>query len=332
MKHILTFFVIFILIGCGESTAMKIEKPSYYIKLNMVNCPRLLTVNGIEIERDFAGDTSYGEYPINHYIKNGENSVEFLVGEKDYMLENVNENSKGIVEVRVRGKINGQGVDYKVADINYSPNYTGDVKDLYASSMASGAYSFENNNEVKLNSKSPDFSVGDITLAPLYYEGAGHIFRRTFTVSVPFPEWSFFSAEKVFDIPYSEAQYDKYESQLLPELRSLESLFAKKDLNSILPKFELRSKEVDMAFYKEPGTTQSELKVGLENVFNNEFYLEPIEDEYLQLLISYDGRLSALLNAADMAGSIIYRDGDGGGYTFYSIYWMKKDGKWVIAR
>ncbi|VUD69415.1 hypothetical protein TDB9533_04782 [Thalassocella blandensis] len=321
----------FLIYACGDASAMKIDKPSYFVKLNMTNCPRMIVVNGIEIEQDFEGSSNYSEYPINHYIKNGENKFELLVGEKDYMEDTTTTSSQCSAEIRVRGSVRGEKVDYKITDITYTPNYTENIKDLYKKSASAGSFIFSKENTVLGASHESDFAVSEISLGEIYFDGVGATFGRTFTVSVPFGRWAFFDADQTFEIPYEE-KYEDYKSAVAKLVVDLEKVFDSRDVNKILPLFESRSKEIDDAFYKQKGETQMELKKSLEFVFQNDFPLKAFDESTMELVISYDGRLATLVDAGNMIGTIYFRDTEAETYTSYTVYWMKKDGKWIIAR
>lgn len=312
---------------------MKIEKPSYYIKLNMVQCPRLVSINGIELERDFSRSNTHAEYPINPYIKNGENSFELVVGEQDFMKEKTGGNSKCVVNLLVRGYVGNDKVEYNITDIVYTPNYSGDAQDLYKQSSKSGKFSFGTGGEIIESTGSPDFEVEDITLAPIYMNGAGATFRRSFDAVVPFPEWEFFKGEKIFETPMARENYSENKTLVLGLVSDIRGVLETRDLERILPLFELRSKELDLAFYKEKGETLRELRRSLEVIFNKKFPMSEMkEPKYLQLLVSYDGKLVSIVNGGNMTGTVYYRDTETDTFTFYTIWWMKKDGKWIVAR
>lgn len=331
MKKILTLALVVLVMGCGDTKAMKIEKPQYYVKLNMVGCPRIVTINGVEVESDFDGGTNLTEYPINHLIRNGENSIELAVGEKDFVLEAQTKDTICEIKVLLRGKYKSKSVEYLLTNIKFTANYTGNLHDLISSSMPSGKYSLGENNQIFLSS-SHDFEIGDIQFGPEYNEGAGQTMVRSFTADVPFDDWAFFSGEKIYSLPLTDEEYEKANSEIYDLVVEVRKVFEARNLEAILPLFEMRSKEIDQAFYKASGTTASELKKGLEYVIKNDFPLIEQGEDTMELSVSYDGKLVSKVDAENMTGTVLFRDTNTGTYTAYTIYWMKKDGKWIIAR
>ncbi len=330
--EILFYIHLILLLGCGETKAMKIEKPNYFLKLEMAKCPRVIAVNGIELERDFSSASNYSEYPINHYIRNGKNTLEFMVGEEQYMKGNTDNTSSCKAEIRVRGLINGKKAEYKITDIVYSPNYTDKKSDLFEKSMASGSYSYSGLSETVRNDDSIDFSTGAIKLGTIYFNGVGDNFQRDFTANVPFPEWMFFNGDTINTHPINDDIYYDLKKEIIPITQKMWDLFESKEIDKILPHFEKRSAEIDQAFYKEPGTTQGELQRSIENNYKQNYPLLRKDDKKMQLVLTFSGKLVTLVNAGTMSGTVLFLDEETDILTFYTIYWMKKDGKWIIAR
>ena len=332
---LLTTFLTTLTACTSESKkSMNIEKPNYYIKLHMQDCVRIVTVNGFEIERDFSGDNSAAEIPINHLIKNGDNYFELMVPGQEYFEEEWSSNSNCAVEVRVSGTVSGEHIDYKVADIVFSADYSAPSTSLTKSSMKSGAYQFSKG-ETILADHAQDSVVSDIKSLPNYVSGLDGVFQRSFTANVPFPQWAFFDSDKLFDGYHpidSENDYDKAEAVIWPKVLELWDLFETKQLDKILPLFEFRSSEYDQAFYREPGNTLAQLKNSLENVYASNYPLNRKENENMQLLVSFANNLVTIVNAATYNGTVMFYDHESNSNTFYTVYWVQKDGKWIIAR
>lgn len=331
MKNIINLALVVLVMGCGDTKAMKIEKPQYYVKLNMVGCPRIVTVNGFEIESDFDGSTNLTEYPINHLIKNGENSIELAVGEKDFVLESQTKESMCEIKVLLKGKSGNKEVEYTLTNIKFTANYTSNPFDLVSESMSAGSFSLGEDNQISMDAPHY-FEVGDIRFDPEYNEGAGKTMVRSFTAEVPFDEWAFFSGDKIYDLPFSDEEYERANSEIYNLTVDVRKVFESRDLDKILPLFEMRSSEIDKAFYKDPGSTISELEAGIRYIIKNDFPIVEQDDDTMELSVSYDGKLVSKVDAENMAGTVMFRDTNSGTYTAYTIYWMKKDGKWIIAR
>ncbi len=334
-KQAIIVLLLTLLTGCTSESVMKIEQPYYYIKLHMQSCYRLIAVNGFEVESDYGGQSSAAEIPINHLIKNGNNYFEMMVPNRENVEKNWKPNTTCVAEVRVSGEVNGDVVDYKVADISFSPNYDGPSSDLYKGSMKAGTYEFSDG-ETVINESAKDSAVGEIEMiSPGYDETMNTTFRRSFVANVPFPTWAFFSADTLFDGYHplgSDEEYDAAEDVIWPKVEEMWDLFESRDLEKILPFFEFRSKEYDQAFYREPGNTLGQLKNSLENVYASNYPLNRKDREYMQMVVTFSNNLVTIVNAATYNGTVMFYDRESDSNTFYTIYWMKKDGEWIIAR
>jgi len=313
---------------------MNIEKPNYYIKLHMQDCVRIVTVNGFEIERDFSGDNSAAEIPINHLIKNGDNYFELMVPGQEYIEEEWSSNSNCGVEVRVSGTVSGERIDYKVADIVFSADYSAPSTSLTKNSMSTGAYEFVNGTTV-LADHAQDSVISNIKSLPNYVNGLDGVFQRIFTANVPFPQWAFFDGDELFGGYHpakNDDEYDAAENIIWPKVLELWDLFEAKQLEKILPLFEFRSKEYDQAFYREPGNTLEQLKNSLENVYASKYPLNRKENKNMQMVVSFANNLVTIVNAGTNNGTVMFYDHETDSNTFYDVYWMQKDGEWIIAR
>ncbi len=322
-----------ILTACTSEKKMNIEQPNYYIKLNMQGCQRIVTVNGFEVESDFNGYSSAAEIPINHLIKNGDNYFELMVPDQE-TIEEWPANSSCAVEVRVSGKVSGANVDYKVADIVFSADYAVPSTNLTKNSMATGDYEFVNG-ETVLTENALDSAISNIKNMPTYEEGMDGVFQRNFIANVPFPKWAFFDSDELFGGYHpikSDDDYDSAKAIIWPKVEELWKLFESKDLNKILPLFEFRSKEYDQAFYREPGNTLSQLENSLENVYASNYPLNKRDETDMQFVVSFANNLVTIVNAGTYNGTVMFYDHKTDSNTFYDVYWMQKDGEWIIAR
>jgi hypothetical protein len=86
-----------------KAIAMQIEQPEYILQLDMHSFPRVLVINGVIIEKDMSGrGSSSSQFPINHWIKNGENTFELHYGPEKFIKKRTNENSRCYASVWVK--------------------------------------------------------------------------------------------------------------------------------------------------------------------------------------------------------------------------------------
>jgi len=311
---------------------MQIEQPEYFLKLDMHSFPRTLVINGVVIEEDLSGrGSSASQFPINHWIKKGENTLELHYGPEKFIKKRTNEYSKCNVAVWVKGKVEGKPVKYKVADLNYTPNYDIPLNERYKDSMSAGSYLY-NTESPKPTNEQGDFFIGEIKADSDKFDQKASRIYRTFTADVPFPEWAFFSADKIFDYPMNDDKYDDMNVKTWPMVVELWDLIETKKMDKILPLFEARSKELDMAYYREPGHSLESFEHDLKNVFKQGYPLDRLESSKMQLVVSYNEKLATKVNAGDGNGTLLFYDKKDNTYTFFNVIWMKKDGKWIIIR
>jgi len=324
--------VLFLNILNTESYAMQINEPEYYVKLNMQNCPRIIDINGIVIERNMKGHSSNAEYPINHWIKNGENTISFHYGPEDFVKSLTDDNSVCNAAVWVKGTAEDQAINYKIVDLDYLPDYEIDISLRHKNSMPSGHYAFSDNNSVIPSDNNSDFHIGDIQIGNGEFESVAGRVYRTFTATVPFPEWGFFTGDKISFYPYDKSLYKSMKNELWPMVLEYWDMFESQEIDKLIPLFEERSKELDIAYYREPGYSIKSFENDLRNIYKANYPLNRKESKQMKLVVSYNEQLVTIVNAANQIGTVMFYDKDSDSNTFFDIVWMKKDGKWIVAR
>ena len=320
--------------GCSSiPKAMQIKKPSYYLKTNIQSCPHVISVNGFEISASYDDSSDNSSFPINPYIRQGKNELEIQLPSEDELKEVLSAESRCEVTISVSGQYQGKEVDFKVADILFSPNQNGEYTKRYTSSIEAGNYKFEGSYSTSLENGAEDAVVGAIHTDGDYYED-GEWFRlnRTFTANVPFPEWAFFSAEKIFSYPMNDDKYNKIKAEMWPLVLELWDLFEEGNTKKILPHFKQRSKEYDLAFYREEGETLQLLKDSIQTNYDEGYPLNRKESDLMQMHVAFNERLISIKNAGSGNGTVMFYYQEADMNIFYDVYWMKIDGKWVIGR
>ena len=317
--------------ACGDKNVIKIDNPSYYIKYNTNSTSFMFAINGFVLKEEWGGDKNNYDEPINHLIRNGQNTIQLVTATEEDVKEYLDENFSLTIEVRVKGTVKDQAVDYLVTNMVYSPNFTDDITDLHKNSAPAGSFAFGEDNML---TNGNGFNVSDITQGGTYYVGTGPSFERTFEAIVDFPEWAFFQGDKIISLPwYTEKEAIEYMALIQKEIDKAVAIFDTRNIDQILPMFEMRSKEIDQAFYKELGTTQDEIRYSLDVVLNERNLPQGfVSDDSFQFVTSLDGRLLSRVDAGNMAGTIFFDDEETGTSTSYTIYWMRKNGEWIIAR
>ncbi|CAA0103993.1 Uncharacterised protein [BD1-7 clade bacterium] len=310
---------------------MKIDKPQYYIKASMADCPRVIMVNGVEIERDDDGYTMDAEFPINQYIRDGMNHFSLNMADDNYLEKRVNEFSKCSVSILVKGTVEEKQVEFVVGDIQYNPNVNVSSESRLIHEFVNGNYVLSNDG-YKHSENGQDGYLGEILVLPDPFDEEGVTYSRQFKANLPFDEWEFLKGDVFFQYPMNEENYEELEEQIWPLVIDLWDLFEKKDIAVIREIFAPRSLEYDTAFYKEPGTTLREMMTALDGFYEEEYPLNRKHRDYMQMNVSYSGRLVTIVNAASGSGTIMFYDKDTDMNWFFEATWMRKDGQWILTR
>ena len=319
--------------GCSETNIMTIEKPYYYAKVNMNNCPRAIAINGFEIERDLDGEGKLiNEYPINPYIREGENTLELIFPNEEFMKDVSTFDSKCNVSIWVKGTANKKDINLKITDLDYLLDFSLSSKARFSNSEKSGTYKYNLNANSLETTSSGNVIIGDISLENELFEGAGDRLQRTFTAHVPFPQWKFFSAERIFEYPMTDEKFFNMENEVWPLVQSIWDLFDKKDVEGVLFLFAERSAEYDLAFYREKGETLRLLRESIQSNYDEGYPLNRLDLENMQLNVAYNEKLVTMQNAGTGNGTVMFYYQEADMNIFYDVYWMKIDGKWVIGR
>ena len=172
----------------------------------MYNCPRIIAVNGIKLDMDIPGNGQTNSMiPINHAIRNGDNYIELMFPNNEYMSEETTSDSQCKVSIYVKSE--SEENEYKITDLVYSPQAEMPESLIQETSSSPGNFIFEGTNKTTQVEQQGNFSVGEISLEKGYTPSSGYRFKRTFTANVPFPEWEFFTAEKIFNYPMDNDKY-----------------------------------------------------------------------------------------------------------------------------
>jgi hypothetical protein len=222
-------------------------------------------------------------------------------------------------------------VKHKIADLSYKPNYEIPLSDRYNDSMPAGNYIY-NEDVPKITQDNGDFRISIVKADSDKFDQKGNRIYRTFTADVPFPEWAFFSAEKTFEYPMTSEKFAEMNAKTWPMIIKLWDLFESKKLDKILPLFEKRSKELDIAYYREPGYSLESFEHDLKNVYKKGYPLDRLDNDNMQLVVAYNEKLVTMVNAGSGNGTVMFYDKTDNTNTFFNVIWMKKDGKWIIIR
>jgi hypothetical protein len=308
-------------------------KPLFNLRLDIERCAYDIFVNGGPVARDLSGTPVHGEYPINHWLRSGSNEVAV------HMIGSTEEPSECEVKVELRWKDDadppdstGTSVFTLAHDAQHAP-----PENPAAGSSPSGTF-----DSLRGMAASPQ---GNVHVAgPSLRQLPGrfshvHVLSRTFEVGLPFPEWAFLRSAPLtleWEYPSDEAQEPDYQ-RLLAAYTSLHDLLEKGKIDGFLDAVEERSHETDIAYFKTPGETRSELRGLLASTLNDPKYelatLTRKPGKPWGFLIGSRGTVSGLYQGARASTILRYQLKDGSKFSIiFPVLFRREGNGFVVTR
>ena len=315
-----------------EILSTRIKKPFYTWRIETQGALYEAKINGVLLEKDFQGDQLVSEEPVNHYMRSGKNRIGFQLctrkpedfgGAKISLSLYVNEDDAPESEKALVGQ-----VTFNAADFSSETPEKAIQSSLLAVKLDSGnGYQASEQGDVIIHSAVIESSK----VRP----HAFHIYQDI-EVTVPFPEWGFLSADPI-EFPDAFAEYKEnmelYDKKLVTPLydvhQNIFEIMQTEDMDKILPLFEERNRELDLAFYYSPGTSEQKLKNSLLDDFDDEDIVFKLEEfRYAKTIVS-DNKLLIQLGADAM---LYFEDEEDEIFELYPVWFYQKNGKWIICR
>lgn len=317
----------------AENTVSAIPgKPIFDLRLDIEGCPHDVYLNGGLVERNLDPTPAHIEYQVNHFIRSGKNELEVqLIQMSDEPLE-------CDVKVALRWKDEAAPPDAVpvtlltlVHDAKTAP-----VNDPTAGSSPSGSFDARTG----VGQDGGALRVSAATLAPLAPNAdAVRVLRRSFELPLRFPEWAYLRSDPLtLDYQFQTPDEERvaYEA-LLARYDELHALLAKGDIDGFLDACEERSREVDIAFYKPPGSTRRALEAQLKNAMTDaNFVLADLRKDAGKrwgYFVGSQGSLAALTQGTRASTIFRYQMKDGSAFSLvFPVFFRKENGKFIVAR
>lgn len=304
------------------------NKPYFTLDINGFGTKVLADVNGVNVyfSYDSAGQITTS-LPVNHLMSPDDNSINLIIL-PDSPGDSMNPNAHMEIILKVATNENRSN-SVPIANIKFEGHHSG--PDLYIkNSSPSGEFDPENRMQKATDG---DVVVKDIhhTEVPVY-KGA-IIYTRKFRIPNTLPRWAFFDSDELpsqFDLNREDGR--KLTEEIFPEYKRIHDALKNKELDTIMPMFEERSREIDEAFYFDQGTTQAKLEFALSEAIDNSGYeLLNLEPRVVGPDIARNCKLISLKRNGSRA-AIGFNDKVNGGSETYDIIYRKQNGKWIISR
>ena len=132
----------------------------------------------------------------------------------------------------------------------------------------------------------------------------------------------------------SDEDYFAFSDELYLEYQKVWQLMKDKKLDALLPLFKQRAEELDAAFQLTAGEKLSDMERSLSSAFEHEdlYLYDLIPKDKVSLKVEANNQLARLQIPRLLKPIIFYDHKDEAFTRFYNLYFMRKDGKWIIIR
>ncbi|MBL4797038.1 MAG: hypothetical protein JKY50_06470 [Oleispira sp.] len=300
------------------------EKPVFELKIHAFGTRYDLLVNGILAykQKSSRGQVTL-QLPINHWMRSGENTLELIVYPKKKGTP-ISEESEIKAALYVRNA--NEKEEHRIGGFVFKG--IGHLDKASYEGYRLNPETFERNDDGIIE-------VTDVTeIKDTYFDGV-YEFSQTFDIPSNLPLWKFFESDDVPEIKYEdESRRDEFwdlSKQMVKDLLvPIQDAILAGDLDSIMPLFEERNRETDQAFYKEPGTTERELRYTFTEDIKD-LNMKPLTEKQIGYEYERGLKLTGLYGGG-RGGAIGGDYKDGGGSLSFPIIFRLKDGKWIITR
>lgn len=315
--------------GQSEDKALNIlnDEPVFTVSIEGSNLSYFVNLNGVAVydEFDHSGQVSL-TVPVNHFMHPEENTLAI-----DVVPPEPGEPYQPNASVKAELKVHNLGdADHKItlAAINFDEAFIEEGDPTRGSSKAGR---FELSEGLKERSDG-SIQVGEVTANPdPDYEGSV-LYKRNLTVPNALPLWAFFNSDDLPDYYKSsdEGYYPELES-LLKEYQKVQKALETGDIESVMPLFEERNREIDLAFYQERETTEQGMRDSiLESANNGNLELTELNKNVVNMLPE-DNRKLVRLIASDRKAAIGLNFIEGQGSVNYDLVFRHEDGQWILT-
>lgn len=160
-------------------------------------------------------------------------------------------------------------------------------------------------------------------------------FKQSLSMELAYPEWAYLSADNLGKTSeMSDKEFFALSDELYLEYKKVWQLMKDKNKEALLPLFALRASEFDAAFYLPAGEKLSDMDDSLTSAFNHDaLYLDDMVPNTRASLKIEANQKIAKLRVSKVYEPLVFFSHKREAFTrFYDMYFMRKDGKWIIIR
>lgn len=307
-----------------------LDKPYFSITLDANLCTGFVLLNG-QLLHPLAMETVKFDIPVNHWIKKGDNELMMMLAPMDEQgnMGEFPQNTRCAITVRVRTSGSSSRENLTITTLAFA------AKDGIEGSAPEGRLDSKKGFAL---AKDGDVLVGKVRIEP--FQEIARLVTRTITLpDIGIPEWKFYKSDNITEISgpdidgrLGEETSERLKKELLPIYRKIWSALEAQKVEEVLPLFEERGQEVDEAFFKNQGETNSRLAKELkERASDSSIKLFPITDDNVLLQVFDNNKLVRLSQNSGKALICFSDPVNHVGY-YYDVIFRKSGEKWIITR
>lgn len=325
---------------------MSYQKPFYSLRVSSKHLSYMLCVNGCYVEVHGSDEPLTIEYPVNQWLKNGDNSIDVyqdLLPDHELDRNIIRLDSEMIVELLVKefgenesvciSKLCFDGAKLPRVDMEATPvpDFDASTELFCKGSSMPGQYSI-NGNTAELNPEG-EYGVGDIgyEVGP---HGAPRLFQHV-SLPLPLPKWHFFNAEKLpIHFSLSDDEWQTFREEVLPEYQRIYDALEAQDWQTFESLCKRRCDEYDLALYREPGESLKLFIDGYKlDASDLEWELVPLAFDRVDIAVAFNNQLVWMHGWDNPLGHCIWLSHTKSDMCYkYHFMFAKFDGKWQVVR
>lgn len=315
------------------------------LKVDSSGIDYYIDFNDIKVFSEVAESPVNQVIPVNHWVVNGDNKLLVSVNYQDKVNAlKLAQSAELTISVMIRIKRGDTQQSYTLTKFDLG------ISDEQLTRIEKGdiEFSLENKDEL-IASKSWQNIETDLTTLLANNtkemiklsswiktdEDSWTDFNQVLSLNLGYPEWAYLKADNLGNSEeMTEDEFYGLSDELYLEYKKVWQLMKDKNKDALLPLFSLRASEFDAAYYLPKGEKLADMDNSLTSAFEHEdLYLDKIvPDDEAQLTIEGNGKI-AILKIAEIATPLIYYSHVRGAFhRSYTLYFMRKDGKWTIIR
>ena len=304
------------------------DKPYFTLNVDMADCVYELIFNGVYIYSELNSLPLRTEFPVNHWITRGANTVVLnIYQDKEEPLA---DDARCDVTFCVRHS----GAAVTARQVISRLRFTQQQEQAgigCAGSTEAGRY--QSSRELRPDAQG-DVQVAQVQRQPLPYEamrGIGLLQEVSFVSALP--QWKYLQAQTLPALAaLSPGELEYWHQDLYSQYAVVQSALLKKDIDRLMRMCAHRNAEMDAAYYLPPGTRAAQLRAALTDAaYSNEQELVSLMPDFVGIETMPNRKLVRMTRASGApAIAFNYRREDIS--RAFEFIFGKQNDQWIVCR